>query len=204
MFNFTPSGLRLFKNLNTPRKIQEFLNKIPINFEEQGDTCYSPRQVLQKKKAHCIEGALLAAVILRFHGHQPLVVDMTANKHDFDHVIAVFKQHNHWGCISKTNHAVLRYRDPIYKTIRELVISYFHEYFDDKGRKNLRSFTNPVDLSRFDKYNWMNSNEEVWYIPEYLAEVKHFSLVSRKQIALLKKPDKIEMKATDLVEWKKR
>ena len=150
-----------------------------------------------------MEGALLAAAALRIHGHKPLVVDLTATKNDFDHVIVVFKQHNYWGAISKTNHAVLRYRDPVYKTIRELVLSYFHEYFDDKGRKNLRSYTDPVDLSRFDKYNWMTSEEEVWYIPEYLAEAKHFPLLSRKQIAVLKKPDTIEMKAGDLVEWKK-
>ena len=203
MFNFSDQERRLFQKLNTPQKIQRFLNAIPINFEEKGDTCYSPRQVLRKKKAHCMEGALLAATILRFHGHPPLVVDMTATKNDFDHVITVFKQHNHWGAISKTNHAVLRFRDPIYKTIRELILSYFHEYFDNKGRKNLRSYTEPIDLSRFDKYNWMTSEEEVWYIPDYLAEVKHFPLVSRKQIALLKKPDRIEIKAGELLEWNK-
>ena len=203
MFGFSPAEWKVLRKLDSPRKIQLFLNVLPINFEPEGDTCFSPRVVLRKKKAHCMEGALLAAAALRVHGHKPLVVDLTATKNDFDHVITVFKQHNHWGAISKTNHAVLRYRDPVYKTIRELVLSYFHEYFDDKGRKNLRSYTNPIDLSRFDKYNWMTSEEEVWYIPEYLAEAKHFPLLSRKQIAILKKPDTIEMKAGDLVEWKK-
>lgn len=203
MFNYTAAELKLFQKLNTPRKIQHFLNTIPINFEEEGDTCYSPRQVLQKNKAHCMEGALLAAAILRFQGYKPLIVDLTATKNDYDHVIAVFKQNGYWGAISKTNHAVLRYRDPIYKTIRELVLSFFHEYFDDKGGKNLRSYTSPINLSRFDKKKWITSDQEVWYIPEYLVQAKHIPLLSKRQIALLKKPDEIEIRAGKLVEWKK-
>ena len=200
---FKSPEIALFKSLNTPRKIQHFLNHIPANFEPDGDTCLSPRMVLKENRAHCIEGAMLAALILRIHGHQPLLVDLEATRDDFDHVIAVFKQHGHWGAISKTNHAVLRYRDPIYKTIRELVMSYFHEYFDKNGKKTLRKYTEPIDLSLFDYREWMSTEEELWYIADHLAKAKHISLLNRKQIALLKKPDTIEMEFGEVVEWKK-
>ena len=113
----------------------------------------SPRLVLRNNKCHCIEGAIFAALALRFHGYKPLVVDLTASKDDFDHVIAVFKKDGKWGAISKTNHAVLRYREPVYKSIREIVMSYFHEYANDDGKRTLRSFSLPVNLSRFDKQN---------------------------------------------------
>src|SRR3989338_4293185 len=109
---FTPTEMKLFQSLNTPRKIQHFLNQIPINFEPEGDTVLSPRMVLKQNRAHCIEGALLAAAALRFHGHPPLIVDLSAAKNDYDHVIAVFKRKGRWGAISKTNNAVLRYRGP--------------------------------------------------------------------------------------------
>jgi hypothetical protein len=197
------SEVRLFRRLNTPRKIQDFLETMPFNFEPNGDTCWSPRRVLRERRAHCIEGALLAAAILRFYGHRPLVLDLTAMKHDFDHVVAPFKQHGCWGAISKTNHAVLRYREPVYKTIRELVLSYFHEYFDRHGRKTLRSFSQPVDLSRFDNIDWMTSAEDVWEVPEYLCDVRHEPILTRSQIATLRRADRVERRAGDIVQWKK-
>lgn len=202
MFNLTPSELKLFKSLNTPSKIQDFLNKMPMNFEENGDTCMSPRRVLRENKSHCMEGAMLAALALRINGHAPLVVDLTASKKDFDHVIAVFKKDNQWGAISKTNHGVLRYREPVYNSIRELVMSYFHEYTTNDGKKTLRSFSNPVNLSRFDNQGWMTSEEDIWYVPEYLADVKHFQLLTKKQIANLRKADDIEIEIGRVVEWK--
>jgi len=204
MFCLTDTEIKIFKPLNTPRKIQAFLNTIPINFEPRGDTCLSPRMVLQQNRAHCIEGAMLAAVALRMHGYPPLLVDLTTSKDDFDHVVAVFQQDGHWGAISKTNHAVLRYRDPIYKSIRELVMSYFHEYFDPKGKKTLRYFTDPVDLSVLDHKGWITASKDVWYVPTHLGKVKHYPILTRRQIALLKKPDLVEMKYGDLVEWEKK
>lgn len=148
-----------------------------------------------------MEGAMLAALLLRNCGFAPLVVDLTASKKDFDHVIAVFQTAGRWGAISKTNHAVLRYREPVYASIRELVMSYFHEYFNDDGKKTLRSYSEPVDLSRFDSREWMTSEEEVWYIPEYLARVKHTKILTPSQIARLRKADPIEIKAGKLLEW---
>jgi len=195
--------LKILKKLNTPRKIQDFLNKMKMNFEENGDTSLSPMSVLKKRICHCAEGAVLAALALRVHGQPPLVLDLTAAKHDFDHVIALFKKDGKWGAISKTNHSVLRYREPIYNSIRELAMSYFHEYIDNKGRKNLRSFSPPVNLKRFDKLGWMTTREEIDYIPEYLAEVRHFPILNRKQIRNLRKADKIEIQAGKIVEWEK-
>lgn len=201
MFGLSPSELRILKPLTTPRKIQHFLNQIPINFEIKGETCLSPRKVLQQNRAHCIEGAMLAALALRLQGYPPLLVDLTATRNDLDHVIAVFRQHGHWGAISKTNHAVLRYRDPIYRTIRELVLSFFHEYFDTKGRKTLRSYSLPVDLTQFDSKGWMTTEKEVWPIAEHLVDVPHFSLLTRKQIAVLKQSDPIEIEVGNKTEW---
>ncbi len=204
MYGLNKKEITLFRKLNSPSKIQDFINKIPINFEEGGDTCYSSRLVLKNNKCHCIEGAILAALILRVNNFKPLIVDITASKDDFDHVITVFQVDGKWGAISKTNHAVLRYREPIYNSIRELVMSYFHEYFNDKGKKSLRSFSLPINLSRFDKLGWMTSEEELGYIADYLTKVKHYQILTKKQIANLRKPDKIEIKAGKLVEYKKK
>ena len=203
MLGLNKREVKILKSLNTPGKIQDFLNRVPINFEEKGDTCMSPRMVLKNWKAHCIEGAMLAAAALRLNGERPLVVDLESTKKDFDHVICVFKREGKWGSVSKTNHAVLRYREPIYKSIRELVMSFFHEYFDDNGKKNLRRYSHPVNLSRFDHLNWAASEEDVWFIPDYLAKVRHFPVLTRSNISRLRKADDIELKAGDILEFKK-
>jgi hypothetical protein len=200
---FNEHEMSILKELTTPKKIQDFLNTLKINFEEKEETCWSPRQMLKNKKAHCIEGAIFAAAALRFHGHKPLIVDMEATNDDEDHVMAVFKLHNHWGAIHKTNHAVLRYREPVYKSIRELVMSHFHEYFlNSNGKKTLRAFSRPVDLSIFDKYNWMTSEEDVWFIPEHLTEIPHTKILNRKQIASLRRAEPIEIQAGSIIEYK--
>jgi hypothetical protein len=203
MFNLNKDELKILKSLNTPQKIQSFINKLEINFEKKGETCMSPRKVLEMKKAHCIEGALLAALALRINGYKPLLVDMKTGVDDEEHVIAVFQREGKWGAISKTNHAVLRYREPVYNSIRELVMSYFHEYTDNKGRKTLRSYSLPINLSRFDKNNWATEDKDLWYVHDYLDKVKHFQILDRKQIANLRRADRIELKAGDIVEWKK-
>lgn len=145
---------------------------------------------------------MFAALALRVHGFRPLILDLEASGEDEDHVVAIFKQHGCWGAISKTNHAVLRYREPIYKTIRELAISYFHEYFLQKdGRKTLRAYAT-VDLSRFDKEGWMTAEEDPWCVVEYLWEIKHHPLLGSKQIKTLRPAEKIEREAGAIVEWK--
>src|SRR3989344_6702680 len=143
----TREEINIFRKLNSSRKLQDFINVIPVNFEKKGETLMSPRRVLKEKKAHCLEGAFLASAILWFHGEKPLLMDLKTTDYDFDHVVALFRRGKFWGEISKTNHAVLRYREPIYDSPRELAMSYFHEYFMDSGFKTLRSYSASFDLS---------------------------------------------------------
>lgn len=203
MINFAQEELKIFEKLSTPAKIQDFLNDISINFELHGETCYSPRMVLQKRKAHCMEGAMFAATALRSHGHKPLVMDLKSVEHYNDHVMVLFRQYGRWGAISKTNHAVLRYREPIYKTIRELALSYFHEYFTDDGTKTMRSYSLPIDLSRFDKRNWMTSEKPVFYIPQYIDRVKHYPILPMGATRTLRKADAVEIEAGKITDWQK-
>ncbi len=203
-FGFNKEEMEILLKLNTPKKIQDFLNnEIEMNFEENGETCMSPRRVLRERKGHCMEGAMLAAAILRIHGEKPLVLDLEATKDDEDHVITVFKKNGKWGAIGKTNHYVLRYREPVYRDMRELVMTFFHEYFLNKnGKKTLRRYSNPIDLSRFDKYNWMTSEEDVWFVPQYLADCKHNEILTKKQIRELRLVDNIEIEAGKIVDKK--
>jgi hypothetical protein len=205
MFNLTKKEERLLRKMNTPAKIQDYLNKLTPNFEESGETLMSPIQVLREKKCHCFEGALFAAAVIWLNKMgKPLIVDMIGTKDDCDHVIAVFKKNNRWGAISKTNHAVLRYREPIYKDIRELIMSYFHEYTDsiDKGKKTLREFSVPLDLSKFGT-EWITSKENLWHIHDFLASIKHFKILTKAQEKNLRRADKIEIQAGSLIEFKK-
>ena len=193
----------ILKKLDTPAKIQNFLDTLPMNFEEEGDTCFSPMTVLEKKVCHCIEGAILAALALRVHGQPPLLLDLTADRTDYDHVVTLFKIDGHWGALSKTNHGVLRYREPVYRSIRELAMSYFHDYVNiETGKKTLRSFSRPVNLKRFDCLNWMTTKEEVFEIPAYLAEAKHYPILNRRQVRNLRPADQIEIQTSSIPEWK--
>lgn len=200
---YTKTEIQLFKKLDSPKKIQDYLNSLRFNFEKLRDTCYSPRFVIRHKTAHCMEGALFSAAVLEYHGAKPLVLDLRSESHDFDHVVAVFRQFGGYGAISKTNHAVLRYREPIYRTIRELALSYFHEYFDNEGRKTLRQYSGIFNLSYFNKLNWRTSEKNLFDIPNYLDEIKHFGILDKRQIKNLRKADKIEIAAGKLVEWQK-
>ena len=164
---YSEQEAKFFQKINTPAKIQDYLNGLKFNFEKHGETCYSPRMVIKNKTAHCMEGAMLAAAVLEFHGARPWVVDLRSVKpEDDDHVIAVFKQFDCFGAISKTNHGVLRYREPVYRTLRELVMSYFNEYFLNTGQKTLREYSNLIDLKIFDFLDWRTSNKHLFVIPQ--------------------------------------
>lgn len=145
-----------------------------------------------------MEGAMFAASALRMLGHPPLVVDLRATKKDSDHVIAVFQINKCWGAISKTNHAVLRYREPIYRDWRELVMSFFHEYFLNNGRKTLREYSNPIDLSRFDKRDWTTSEKNLFFIPAALDRARHHKILTPAQLKTLRRADPIEIAAGKL------
>lgn len=202
-FNLTKKETRLFKSLNTPSKIQDFLNTIPQNFDEDGPIVISPRKVLELNKAHCVEGALLAAAILWYHGHKPLLMDIKTlrSQNDSDHVVTLFKHNGYWGALSKTNHGVLRYREPIYKTLRELALSYFHEYFlNDTGIKTMRSYSKAHNLSQYGT-KWITSEEDLYEISADLDEIAHFDVVPKH--LKLRKADKVEIEAGKIVEWQK-
>lgn len=200
---FTPAELKVFRRLSTPAKVQDFLNSLAINFEQRGLTYRSPRLVLRYKAAHCVEGAIFAACALSFHGHKPLIMDLLALEPDVSHVVAVFQQRGYWGAIGKTNHAVLRYREPVYRTLRELVLSFFHEYFLDSGEKTLRYYSRPVNLSRFDVKGWQTDEKDLWYIDSHLNKIKHYDILKPWQEKQLRPADLIEIAAGKLVEWKK-
>ncbi len=202
MFDLHQNERRLLRALRTPEKIQNFLDTLPINFENKGETCLSPRRVLRERTAHCMEGAMLAALALRLQGHRPLVMDLRVTDADYDHVVALFTKSGHWGAISKTNHGTLRYRDPVYRSLRELALSYFHEYTVSDGRKVLRSYSRPVDLSQFDSLGWMTDEDDVFYIPHHIDDVQHYALVSRAQIAILRRADAMERRIGAELEWK--
>jgi hypothetical protein len=158
---FTPAERRVFQRLRTPARIQRYLDDdIGYNKEHGGPTCYSPRLVLRHRAAHCMEGALFAAAALRQLGHPPLLLDLESI-HDDDHVLAIFKARGHWGAIAKSNFSGLRYREPVYRTLRELVMSYFEHYFNLRREKTLRAYSRPVNLRRFDRRGWMISEEDV-------------------------------------------
>jgi hypothetical protein len=200
---FTKKELALIKKLNTPAKIQDYLNTLEFNFEEKGETLESPIKVMRTGAAHCLEGAILAAYLLSRHGFKPLILHLGATKHDVDHVIAPFKIGGYWGAISKTNHAVLRYREPIYKNIRELVISYFHEYFLKDGSKTLRQYSVPLNLNVFEK-GWETSEIDLWGIDEELDKIKHYNIIPRTHLGKLRKADKIEIETGEIQEKSRR
>jgi len=162
----------------------------------------SPERVISTHRAHCFEGAILAVLALWINGEKPLLLDLNTKKSEFDHVVAIFKRNNCWGAISKTNHAVLRYREPVYKNIRELVMSYFHEYFITDGTKTLRCYSLPFDMSK-EGTKWITEEKELFSLVNKLDRSPHKDILTTKQISELKKAHMTERKAGEIVEWKK-
>jgi hypothetical protein len=190
---------QVLRACTTPEGIQQFIIGLHANFEEEGDTLRSVRGVLRHRRAHCIEAAFTAACALWLLGEPPLILDLTA-KGDSDHVIAVFKRGGCWGAISKSNHVWLRWRDPVYRSPRELVMSYFHEY-SNKERKSLRSYSLPVDLRRFPTDLWVTNEDDCWEVGAALCDVKHFRILTSAQARRLLPRDETELRADDLVQY---
>jgi hypothetical protein len=179
-WGFTGHELSALRALRDPAGIQRALDAMPYHL---ATTAWSPRRVLRERTAHCLEGAIFAAAALRVLGFPPLLLDLEAVQ-DSDHVVAVFRVRGHWGAIAKSNFAGLRYREPVYRTPRELAMSYFEDYMNLRGERTLRAFSRPVNLAAFDRRHpgWMTSGGEVWWIAEHLARVPHTRLLTPAMI----------------------
>jgi hypothetical protein len=188
---WTKDEIKFLKTLNNPDKIQEFLDEIDYNPNYE---CRSPRWVLKRRTAHCFEGALFAASALQFIGYKPLIVDMRAVNDD-DHVIAVFKVDGHWGAVAKSNFTSLRYREPVYRTLRELIMSYFDFFFNTDKYKSLRSYSLPFDLTAFESRNWATTDDDLEYIGDKIESLHHFPVASDKMIKKLYKASDSMLKA---------
>ena len=173
-FGFTPSESRTLRSLKTPAGIQKFLDDLPYNLSYNAR---SPKKVLQDRVASCLEGGIFAAAALRILGFPPLIFDLEAEQ-DTDHVIAIFIVRGHWGAVAKSNFTGCRYREPVYRTLRELAMSYFNIYFNLRGERTLRRYSRPVNLARFDDRKWMTTEKPIWFIAEHLCDIPHISLLT--------------------------
>ena len=194
---------RILSALKTPQRIQEFVVGLHANFERDGDTLRSVRGVLHHREAHCLEAAFVAACALWLQGEPPLLMDLTAAKGDADHVVTLFRRNGCWGAISKSNHAWLRWRDPVYRDLRELAMSYFHEYFNN-GRKTLRTYSAAFDLRRFAPETWITDEENCWDVGAALDDARHYRLIKPAQMRWLMPPDATVLRADDLVQYESR
>lgn len=198
MEHLTQSEKAFLKKLETPALIQNYLESIPFNHEDDGETCMSPRRVIREKKAHCLEGALLASLAFILQGRKPLIMSIKVTKDDYDHVIALYKENGYWGAVSKTNHSVLGFRDPVYKNIRELAMSYFHEYFLIKnGKKTMRGYSRPISVLRFGTA-WMTEEKELFEIAEWISDHKHLPVIPDEISQPLRKATLLERESADI------
>lgn len=188
---WTKEEIGILNKLSDPDKIQKYLDSLDYNPNYE---CRSPRWVIKKRSAHCFEGAIFAAAALNFIGYKPLLIDMKSHNDD-DHVIAIFKEDGHWGAVAKSNFTTLRYREPVYRSVRELVMSYFEFYFNLIGEKTLRSYSLPLDLTIFDFRNWATTDEDLEYIGDKIESLHHFEIVTPLMIKKLKSVSDTVLKA---------
>lgn len=192
-FGFTKREWRALRALRTPWGIQRALDAMPYHL---ADTAWSPRCVLRERTAHCLEGAIFAAAGLRVLGFPPLLLDLEAVQ-DTDHVVAIYRTRGHWGAIAKSNYSGVRYREPVYRSLRELAISYFEGYFNLRGDRTLRAYSRPVNLARFDRARagWMTAETDLWFIPEHLLDIPHTPLLTPAMIRSLSRVDRRSFRA---------
>jgi hypothetical protein len=196
----TPAEHRDFARLDTPQKIQAFIEKLPPNFELTGETYMSPRRALKARTVHCAEGAVLAAAILAYHGKPAWLMDLRALPSDQDHIVTLFKERGLWGSISKTNHAVLRWRDPIYHSPRELAMTYAHEYNLDFGKKSMLAYSRPFLVTRYAPKRWVIAEEDLDWLMDALDESPHEPLAPRHALLRRRKSTRVELKSQDVTE----
>lgn len=187
----SPREFAVLRRLDSPLKIQAYLFSLGQNFEPDGDACRPVRRVLREKNAHCIEGAMLAAAALWVHGEPPLIMDMHAVR-DYDHVVTLYRRNGRWGALSKTNGPALRWREPVYRTLRELAMSYFHEYTNRLGEQTLREYSRSFDLRRVDPAIWVSGEKDAWAVADALENVPHYPLINTRQARALVRRDPFE------------
>lgn len=181
-FGLTPVEAARLRRLSPPWRIQKFLDE--LDYDVRGEGCRSPRRVLRERKVQCMDGALFAAAALRVQGQKPLILDLEAVQDD-DHVLALYRVKDRWGSIARSNYSGLRFREPVFRTVRDLVLSYVEDYFNLRREKTLRSYSSPFDLSRFDRIAWMTTEEDLWEIPNHLVGIRHHRLLSPAQVRAL-------------------
>jgi len=184
-FGFTARELRTLRSLRTPASIQKFIDGLEYHL---AGTAWSPRLVLRERTCHCLEGAIFAAAALRVIGFPALVIDFEA-VNDTDHVVAVFQIDGHWGALAQSNYSGCRYREPVYRSLRELAMSYFEDYFNLRCERTMRTYSKPVNLARFDSRHWMTTEKPIWFIPEYLVDIPHIKLLTPRMIKRLSRVD---------------
>jgi hypothetical protein len=188
----TKNELKISGSLNSPFKIQEFLDSIPYSTEER---YRCPRSVLQDNKAHCYDGAVFAAAVLQMIGYPPLLVEMLPNDRDDDHVLAVFRQGTCWGAVAKSNFVGLRYREPVYRSLREMIMSYFESFFNIAGERTLLGYTAPLNLNRFNKLDWLIDDRTMDVIGDALNGVRKYRIMTPAMTRKLTCVDKRSYKA---------
>ncbi|HEY6066558.1 MAG TPA: hypothetical protein VIY96_10395 [Thermoanaerobaculia bacterium] len=177
-FGLTPSEAARLSRLSPPWRIQKFLDE--LEYDVHGAGCRSPRRVLRERKVQCMDGALFAAAALRVQGQRPLILDLEAVQDD-DHVIALYRVNGLWGSVARSNYSGLRFREPLFATVRDLVLSYVEGYFNLRRQKTLRRYSRPFDLSYFDPLGWMTAEEDLWEIPNHLVGIRHERLLTPAQ-----------------------
>lgn len=197
----TPAERRVFARLDTAQKIQTFIEKLPPNFELKGETCMSPRRVLKARTAHCAEAAFLAVAALAYHGKPAWLMDIRALPSDQDHIIVLFRERGLWGAFSKTNHAVLRWRDPIYRSPRELAMTYAHEYCLDFGKKSMLSYSRPFNLARYAPKRWVIAPDDLDWLLVALDTSPHLPLAPKRALRQRRRTTRVELRSQDVVEW---
>jgi hypothetical protein len=188
----TSSERSLLDGLDSPIKIQTFLNTIPYS----DDNFYRcPLRVLRERKAHCFDGALFAAMAIRRAGRPPLILELIPNTRDDDHILALFKQYGHWGAVAQSNFTGLRYREPVYRSLRELVMSYFEDFFNAAGERTLVGYRGPINLKVFDPLDWMSNDAGLEMLSDGMDRYRVRPVISSEMAAGLSLADERSLRA---------
>jgi hypothetical protein len=186
------SELKLLDGLNNPIKIQSFLNTIPYSVDE---FYRCPLRVLRERKAHCFDGAIFAAMALRRVGHPPLILELIPNRRDDDHILALYKKFDFWGSVAQSNFTGLRFREPVYRSLRELVMSYFEDFFNTAGEKTLVGYRGPINLKTFDQLEWMSSDAGLETLSTSMDRYCVHPIISAEMAAVLAPVDERRLRA---------